>query len=275
MVDRSLQSFTAAHRLHTIVGSVRRVAARSILLGALVIPAGVMLSTSINAYMMDTFPGHAFPPEAPYWSHTANAVQVFGQGSLGCASSEASIESAAANWVASGFQTAIEIAPQTVCGSLSQYESLISTIANYMTGVPNQTVKWGGFMLDEEPNYGFSASQLESLNTYVDNVMINVPGMAWYWVEGQPNGWSTATYAGILGNSWPASQAYTASMIDAINAVANQYGYTWNMLTIGDSQPYPYDDYVYVADQVVGTNWSSTDWGSGFYWDNQYVYPYW
>ena len=86
-------------------------------------------ATSINAYMMDTYPGGPFPATAPYWSHTANAVEVFGFGSVGCSYSQSSIESAAYNWVANGYQAGIEIGPQSGYGSISQYESEINAIA--------------------------------------------------------------------------------------------------------------------------------------------------
>ena len=142
-----------------------------------------------------------------------------------------------------------------------------------MKSVPNYQVKWGGFMLDEEPGYGFSASQLESLNSYVSSVMSGVSSMAWYCLEGQPNGWDAGTYSSILGGNWPALQAYSSSMVSAINTEANSYVHSVNMLTIENSAAYPWDDYAWVANQVTGTNWSNCDWGCSIYFDNQYVYP--
>ena len=237
-------------------------------------------ATSINAYMMDTFPYHSFPPTAPYWSTGANAVQVFGQGSLGCITtginqSQGALEGSTGQWVQAGYQTATEIAPQSGCGTLAAYESEIYNIANYMKSIANVSTKWGGFVLNEEPGYDFKAADLESLNLYTQSVMDTVPGLGWYWVEGQPNGWDLATYSTILESSWPSSEAYTSSMVNAINVEANSYGHNVNMLTIENQSTYPWDDYVWVANQVVGYNWNNCTWGCGSYFDDQYVYPYW
>lgn len=216
--------------------------------------------------MGDSYPGNAFPP-------ASNAVAVEGLGSLGCSYSESSIKSATVYWTSLSNRVATEISPQSACGTISQYESLINGIKNYVeTYGTNPGTYWAGFMLDEEPGFGFTASQLETLNAYVETIMAGTPGMSWYFQEDQPNGWILSTYNTILGNSWPAAQAYTSSMVGAMNAECSTYGKCQNLVTIDSYLASPWNSPTYVTGLVNGTPWSNSYWGAGNNWYNFWTY---
>ncbi|MGH3008982.1 MAG: hypothetical protein ACRDLM_06190 [Gaiellaceae bacterium] len=213
--------------------------------------------------MEDSTPGQSYPAGA-------KAVVVEGLGSLGCTYSQSSIESWTVQWIHEDQSVVTEISPQSYCGSVSQYESLINGIKNYVENYASYAYEfWGGFMLDEEPGFDFSASQLETLNSYVSNDMEGTPGVSWYFEEDQPNGWSQGTYYDILGDSWQAPQAYSDSMVSAINGVCSTYGdgYCVNNVTIDTHFSSPWNSPSYVTGLVHGTPWSNSYWGNG-YWYN-------
>lgn len=83
-------------------------------------------------YMYDSAPGNGFPPAAPYEGSTPNAVVVEGLGSLGCMYPQGNIEYYSFLWDYLHYQVVIEISPQSSCGTLGQYETLISQIKSYM-----------------------------------------------------------------------------------------------------------------------------------------------
>ncbi|HBQ94454.1 MAG TPA: hypothetical protein DD856_04825 [Sulfobacillus sp.] len=220
--------------------------------------------------MEDVYPGYGSPSGA-------NAVIVEGEGSLGCSFSESSIEQQTATDVNDNLQTVTEIMPQATCGSLSQYESLLSNITSYVEShTSNPGRYWAGLMLDEEPGYGFSASNFEALNAYTYNAVVNTPGMSLFFTENQPNGWPTQTYAAINGygtswSTWPAPQAYTQSMVNAINTASSKYNITPNLVTIDTYNAYPWNSASYVTGLVNGSPWSNGYWGNG-YWYNLWQY---
>ncbi len=224
-------------------------------------------------YMMDTGPGGSFPPIGPYHSTGANAVVVEGLGSLGCQYNENNIAYYSLVWVDEGYQTVTELSPQSYCGSLSQYETMIYDINAYMENNSSDPGRyWGGFMLDEEPNFEFSAAQLESLNSYVESLMNGDPGVSYVFTEDQPNGWVLATYQAITSGSWVAPQVYSTSMANAVNADCSTYGICINDVTSNADDPYPWDDYAYTTSLINGTPWFTGDWGSG-YWSNDFCVP--
>ncbi len=226
-------------------------------------------SPTPNHYMEDSYPGNAFP------SDDADAVVVEGLGSLDCSSfSEASIKSWTVEWTVRQRKVVTEISPQSACGSISEYEILLTRIKDYVEANAHYpSGRWAGFMLDEEPGYGFSPSQLESLNARVEEMMVNTPGMSWYFQEDQPNGWELSTYNAILGNSWPAGQAYTSSMVSAMNAVCSTYAVCVNAVTINSYNSSPWNSLSYVSGLVHdGSPWQNNYWNVGWYWGNKWRY---
>lgn len=215
--------------------------------------------------MGDSYPGNGFPTGS-------SAVAVEGLGSLGCSYSASSIESATVSWTSQGKKVVTEISPQSACGTISQYESLLNGILTYVeTYGTNPGTYWAGFMLDEEPGFGFTASQLETLNAYVESILVTTAGLTWYFQEDQPNGWILSTYNTILRNSWPAGQAYTSSMVGAMNAECSTYANCENLVTVDSYLASPWNSPSYVTGLVNGTPWSASYWGTGS-WYNFWTY---
>lgn len=203
------------------------------------------------------------------WVSGENAQVVEGVGSLGCAYTESSIETATVNDINSGLQVVTEISPQTACGTLSQYETLFSNIKSYVEShATNPGRYWAGFMLDEEPGFGFSATDLENLNKDVASLMAGSSGMSWYFTEDQPNGWLSGTYNSILGSSWPAPQVYTSSDATAVNNECSIYANCTNLVTVDPSETSPWNSPAYVTGQINGAPWNNAEWGTSGYWYN-------
>lgn len=228
--------------------------------------------------MYDVAPSGTYPAIAPYESQAANAIVM--EGLYPCEGSTFSIsniEQWTVYWVNAGYQTVTEITPYGNCAgytSISAYESELQQIEQYVEqNASNPGQYWGGFMLDEEPNYYFSASNLESLNSYTSSLMSQTPGLSWYFSEAQPNGWVLSTYNSIISGSWPAPQAYTSgtnSMIAAINDECSVHSSECtNLVTINATFSYPYNDYAWVTGQVNGSAWQNGYWGTST-WCNYY-----
>jgi hypothetical protein len=196
-------------------------------------------SPAPNAYFLDWAPGNH--------TSTTNGLQVEGLGGINCSYSQSSVESATVYDLNTRRQATItEISPQSVCGSISQYESLVNNITNYVEhyAATHTANLWGGFMLDEEPGFGFSYSQLVTLNTYTANRLVSTPGITW-WYENQGNCsgcWTQAQYDNLTyypgkysGNAAP--QVYNNFMRDQ----ANSSGFNDQLINCWSGAPYPYD----------------------------------
>jgi len=206
----------------------------------------------------------------------ANAGVVEGLGSLSCSGSyysKAQIEDQTVSWIDQDLQTITEISPQTTCGSLSDYETLLNDIASYVEKNASDPGRyWGGLMLDEEPGFGFSASQLETLNGYVASLMGSTSGVSYYFTEDQPNGWTTATYNSVVSSSWLAPQVYSQgsdSMATAVNEECSTYNQCINLVTVDPALASPMNSPTYVTGLIDGTPWSDSTWGTG-YWYNKW-----
>lgn len=233
-------------------------------------------SPSPTYYMFDSHAGGSFPPNAPYTTTGPGAIVIEGLGSAvsctGLYYSQSQIEASAVGWMNSYYNTVIELSPQSGCGTLAQYESELSGIVSYVEAhATNYGQYWGGFMLDEEPGFGFSVSTIESLNNYASSLMANVPGMPWYFTEDQPTNWGgLANYNAILRDSYPAGQAYNDNFVSAINSECSTYGKCTNLVTIESQFSYPWDDYLVTIPKVNGTPWKTPYWASSYYWFNEF-----
>ncbi|NMP24963.1 MAG: hypothetical protein BK997_05520 [Candidatus Micrarchaeum sp. ARMAN-1] len=217
-------------------------------------------------FMEDSRPGNGFPSPA-------NAIVVEGLqlGVGGCAYSLSSTEQSTVYWINHGYQTVTEVTPYAGCGSLSAYETAINSLISYVeANASNPGRYWGGIMLDEEGGYGFTPTQLESLNSDVNNHMASTSGMSWYFEEDQPNSWYASTYNQILGSSWPAPQVYTSSMADAVNTACTDYQDCTNLVTVNSGGTSPWNSPSYVTGLIKGTPWNNSEWGANGYWYNLY-----
>ena len=233
------------------------------LMGVIAHPAAAQTTTP-PWYMYDSYASNSFPPTAPYESASPNAIVI--EGLYPCEGSNYTTSAVAYwtyLWIQAGYQVVTEITPYAYCQSLGAYESEMATIEKDIeANATNPGRYWAGFMLDEEAGYGFGVSSLQSLNSYVSNMMAGTTGMSWYFEEDQPNGWILSQYNSVLGNSWPAPQAYTSSMISAINGECTTYGNCTNLVTVNSQFAYPYDDYAWVTSQVGEYAWSNSYWGN-------------
>jgi hypothetical protein len=204
-----------------------------------------------------------FAPGAAYPGTTGKVIEGLGLGA--CLYSVSRVEAATVNSLRNGFRTVTEISPQPYCvtSGVASYKSKLRAIYNYVEShTANAAAYWGGFMLDEEPGFGFSASQLRVLNRYIASLMNAAPGVSWYFTENQPNGWILSTYNSIVGGSWLAPQVYSSSMANAVNAECSTYGRCMNNVTIDGVGSYPWNSPARVAGMINGSAWHVGAWGS-------------
>ena len=184
--------------------------------------------------------------------------------------SETSLEDKTVSEIDRGIQVITEITVVGCGASVNSYAVLLSQINNYvMTHASNAQVKWGGFMMDEEPGYGFSVTQCETLNHYLNSLMGGDGGQPWYFVEAGVNGWAgteaqtVADYNTFLSNGYPAPQAYSSSDISIINNECSEYGNCTNLVTVDSTEGGDFGNPQWVTSQIGGSPWyDNGSWGS-------------
>jgi hypothetical protein len=247
----------------------------------LVAPALALAQSSPAAswYMFDSRPFNGYPPKFSGESNNPQAVVVEGLGAGQCGTStlytEAKIEQQTVAWVNSFTPTVTEITPQATCASLSTYEAEIDRIVAYVEANAGAEAGdfWAGIMIDEEVGYGFSVSSLESLNNHLTSTMSGTPGMSWFFLEDQPNGWSLSNYNSILAaGGFPAPQAYTSSMATAVDNECSTYSRCENLVTVWDGATPSWNDPEYTLPRINGSAWHTTysAWFPGQGWWNGY-----
>jgi len=223
---------------------------------AVAAPAAWAQSPGYTRFMQDFAPGRGYP------AHTGKVVEGLGLGT--CLYTVAETEAATVASLNNSYRTVTEISPQSYCvgSGIAGYEGKIHKIYNYVEShTSHAPAYWGGFMLDEEPGFGFSAAQLEALNRYVASLMNPSPGVSWYFTENQPNGWYLATYNAIVEGSWLAPQVYSSSMAGAVNGECGTYGKCMNDVTFDSVGLYPWYSSGYVTGLVTGSAWHVAAWG--------------
>ena len=215
-----------------------------------------------NFYFYDVAPGSTSVPAG------AGGVVVEGLGSNSCTFSLSSIETSTVYWLQNGYYTWTEISPQTVCDSLSGYETMVQDIISYVdSNASNAGSLWNGIMLDEESNFDFSVSDLESLNASVAN---DLSGSTFTWWSTEDfsaiNTWSQSDYISIVSDSYPAPQISTSYMVTLVNSWESSYGVN-QIVTWCTTYPSPYNSESASVDAING----SPFYQGGSYWDNEYV----
>lgn len=240
-------------------------------------------SPAADAYMTDVNSSHPFP--------AANAGVVEAVGMLGTCNyspyTPGEVASTAEGWMNAGEDTVIEVSPQTYCDSLSVYEAGISyTIAAIKAGTGSTAFynDWGGLMLDEEPDYGFTPSQLESLNSYLVNNSLdggklfiessNYPGSAWSQADYESITWGPSS--GLLQVADP--QVYNSNHADYVNQGIADGNSSSTVVTCtgysgaGGASP-PWNSCSYAPGQINGSAWANDFiWeGTGSTWYNKWT----
>lgn len=227
-------------------------------------PAAQAQSPTPNVSFTDVAPGMAAP--------STNGVIVEGLGLFGtCAHRLAGLKSSTVQFINAGRATISEISPQGYCGTLSQYQSAVTELINYVeANAPAASRLWGGIMLDEEPDWAFTVTQLQTLNTYVSNAMSNTPGISWWYTENATwaGGWSQSQYNSIVGGSIAAPQIYNSYMV----AIANTSGKVFQLVTSNANAQYPFNSAAYADGQINGAPYYQQFGTSyNFQWDNRWV----
>lgn len=224
-----------------------------------------------NGHFLDVPPGSGYPSG---WQ----GVIVEGLGQINCSYSTSSVETSTVNFIQMPNDTITEISPQSVCGTISQYETLISNIIQYVNAhASNAPNRWAGIMLDEEAGsasdcgasgFGFTASQLQTLNNYAYNAFLNTPGAEWYFTQDAvPSGcWNQSIYNNVVGSSNAAPQIYTtyrASLANGSSSVTGEY----NMVTYQTTYTtYYYHSETAAVNAVNGAPFSLYGWN----WDDKF-----
>ncbi|SRR5579883_760888 len=148
---------------------------RVTLLTAVLILTGIAIVqvTPVTLHAQNPSPSQAFEtvqPGSTIAPAGTNGIVVEGVGGGTCAYPENLIEYSTLYFIQHGYYTWTEISPQSVCNSIGGYESEISDIVNYIEaygiatdGSPLASKYWLGIMIDEEYDWGFSASTLGGL----------------------------------------------------------------------------------------------------------------
>lgn len=198
----------------------------------------------------------------------ANGIIIEGLGMFGCGYSLSSVKAATVQTINDGHATLTEVSPQSYCASLSQYEIAIGGLINYVEVYADDPGKyWGGVILDEEPGFGFSVSQLITLNQYVESKIATLAsGATWWWtnIGNCQSCWSQSQYTSLTTDAggYPAPQVYN----DFMATQANGAGFTENMVTTSAEADYPYDSASYAIGKVYGQPFYASFGGSYHYW---------
>ena len=233
-------------------------------------------SPSPTAYVENIDPATA--PNPPQVPSGAVGVVVEGLGLLNCNAnppSLAQVESVTVEYVNANIPTVTEISPQSACGTESQYQTLLSQIQTYVQDNSNATslaTYWKGFMLDEETGFGFTPSQIESLNSYASSLTSQLNTIAYVMGEifscpaGEAGCWSQGDFNSIAESTIASPQIATPAMVTFTNNFVADVGHvvavTWSP---GYSSPYNSESYDSGA--VNGTPWYQ--WGQ--YLSNEFV----
>jgi hypothetical protein len=221
-------------------------------------------SPSPDARMYMMYPGGSWPG--------TNATVIEGLGMGNCSYSVSQVEDATVTELDAGHNTVTEVSPQANCASVSQYQSDLQDISNYVEdNTSNASSQWGGFMLDEETGWGFSATQYEDLNSDVVGIMDNDQGIPWYFTEIAPEQYSVSTYNDLAGASWLAPQIYNTDDVDNANAACSTYDDCINAVTVWTGDSSPWDEISYVTGLIDGKPWNLDGWADSAYFCNIFI----
>ena len=215
-------------------------------------PAGLALAQSPapNVTALDYRPGNL--------GGTATGIVVEGVGSGACAFTLASVKAATVHYIRKHKPTWTELSPQRGCATLARYKQMIHGIITYVRArVPGLAATWwAGFMLDEEPNFGFTASQVVSLNKYAASQAKALPGVTSVFAEDATwsGGWTQAQYNRIVAPVIAAPQVYNSFMVRIVNNAHRPS----NLVTWTRTMPAPFNTRAGASGKIKGKPWSNS-----------------
>ncbi len=179
-------------------------------------------------------------------------------------------------------QAILEISPQTICDtSVTDYINAIEgavTEIYYAVGQSEFSRYFGGVMLDEEPAYGFSPSQLDYIN---QQVSANIEGSKLFTEVGYcASCWSQSSYESITtGNNGvgspsnlfyvPSPQIYNSAMATEQNNSTNDGSSMSTLVTCPVSPSTGIFNCPTAVADTIGVPWTDGNWGGG-YWVNHW-----
>jgi len=189
---------------------------------------------------------------------TATGIVVEGVGSGACAFTLTSIKAATVHYIRKDKPTWTELSPQSGCATLAGYKSMIHSIITYVEArvKAKAATWWAGFMLDEEPNFGFTASQMVSLNKYAASQTNALPGVTFAFAEDATwsGGWTQAQYNRIVAPVIAAPQVYNSFMVGIVN---NSHQPS-NLVTWTKTMPAPFNTRAGASGKIKGLPWSKS-----------------
>lgn len=220
-------------------------------------------------------PGHHYTAVGPGHRTLAYAgVAVQALGMDGCDSRKIDARDDIIYYVNHSEPVWLEISPQS-CSTIGTYESEINGMLNYIaanTPSVDEGEYFDGVMLDEETGFGFSVSQLVTLNTYVQQRVIPTSGNTWWSLEGfssngsNANGceWSYAQYENIITNGFQAQQIEHLCNIRLANDEP-----TYPTLVTWNSNYDPGDTQAHASNPVDAPAYH--DAGLSYLWSNEFL----
>jgi hypothetical protein len=244
------------------------------------------VASLLLAAVLPTAPAYAQSPATnvhfiavkPYGSLVSNTgVVVQGLGLGSCAATNLSeLETQTVAYLNAGHAAISEISPQSVCGQIAGYESVVQTLTTYVyahASAPAQL--WGGVMLDEETGspWNFTVTDYVNLNNSVRSTLSGVSGIPWLYTEDfscNSGCWTLAQYNSITTLSYPAPQIVTSYMVTLANNGGG--GRAGNLVTWGPSYPSPYNTVAGATGPVLLAPYSqSFSQPFTWYWSNEWV----
>jgi hypothetical protein len=180
------------------------------------------------------------------------------------------VENEAVSWLDNGDNTLIEIDMSSSCdSSISDYESLASAIYNNVDGrvsAATMTNHFGGFMVDEEPWFWTSASAAATAYSDFNEWITNNIQIA-FSESGNAGGyWTQAQYTEVTWTyTWAAPQVYNVRTEDNQNYVVDNDSGFYTLVTCYPLGGYlsPFDTCSDAAGVIHGSPYTSSEWGSG------------
>lgn len=239
-------------------------------------PSASAVSPTPNASMTDVNTAHGYP--------TGNAAGVieglglFGSCQGGGLYTQTAVANQAISWINSDHNTIAEVSPQSYCDShIADYESALNninlSIYNHVSS-SDYFQYWGGFMLDEEPNYFGTPTQSHDafvpLNTFAQSISY-FTWEPYVEVANWAGGFTQAQYEEVTvdsGLETAAPQIYTDHIRQNQNQLIADTGVENTLVTCSASASSPYNSCSYAEGQINGTSFSNGVWGNSLHFRN-------
>ena len=272
---------------------VRGVTKRQVLRGltSLIVAVAVSSSLVVGTVLVQNFLSRAQTPNPSYlFANVTPPSTTIPSGSSGIvvegthplcygAPSVPEIQYLTKYWLEAGWDiwTEISIYRDAVCDTtIAEYQYILYLIIHYVQDPANvdpaYAQNWLGVMVDEETGYGFSVSQINSLNDWLAAELYGYVSLPTWWstevFSGQGD-WSQAEYNSIVSGSYPAPQIATNYMVQLANSYYASYGQN-TLVTWSAVYPAPYNSGYYAVNAVNGPPYAVSHGKVTYYFSNKF-----